>query len=67
VVAEVIEQKILPHRLVWPVPGMEGEKRVCDCPNPVGVKIAIIVQFDASPVGHMRSVWTLMVVQSLCF
>jgi hypothetical protein len=39
---------------------MEGWKRVWDCPNPVGVKIARIVVFDASAVGHMRSIWTLL-------
>jgi len=35
---------------------VEGGKRVWDCPTPVGVKIARIVQFDASPVGQTRSV-----------
>jgi len=45
---------------------VEGGKRVWDYPTPMGIKIARIVQFDASPVGHMRSVWTLTVVQSLC-
>jgi len=57
---EVIEQNIMPVR------EDEGGRRVWDCPTPMGVKIARIIQFDASPVGHMRSVWTLTVVQSLC-